>query len=1480
MEFRMWSPQMLAAPSRCCWGTGNSSSVADPPSGIIAGDFNTDGIPDLAVYSATSPYVYVLLGIGDGTFQPALPYLSGELVSGLATADFNHDGALDLVASGMTGLYLLTGAGDGTFSLSDTRPYDGGGNSLLSQVLSPVTADFNGDGIADIAVVPNALPYEVVVIAGNADGTFQQPRALHESSFNYLDTTINAASLTVADVNSDGIPDIVQMLAGESNGKSIGGLYVYLGSAESTFSAPVSLTLPLWATSAPNAIAIADLNGDGLNDIVTTIRDSASVGLTSALLKSVSSATLSNVSLGTSTQTIQASYFSGEGSGYAASASNTLTLGSLIGTYSALQYGYKNTQGNCYLGGASYPVYWDSIPCFYLHVTSATAGAPVITGTVTLNGTTPGGDPFTAGPYSVYPDGSGGGYIYIFYNYGLGDAGDYSFTMSYRGDGNFQASTSSGALVVPVRPLPTATTISGPGRLLAGNTAVITGQLTSPTFSGAYLYGPVQIYDGAVLLQEGYTWSNSLLFTAPLSTTGTHTISAKFEGALGRYNALNTAASVSNTVTIEVYDRNLQAGGTIQLSVAPDPVIDETPITLLATVTSGTPQNKGTVTFFDGTTSLGTVSLTGDHAAAGHSSGTAELRQNVGVGKHTITARYDGVASVTSTGARTNVPLTSAPHALAVATKAASDTQLTAQASAGNSRAYDIAAKVFAYGAVKPSGILTFEDSTANATIGSVTLDGADAQPSFGQSKTIGIIGEADSVVAADFNGDGVPDLAVTDAASNSVYVLLSTGKGTYGIQTDYVLTGVPVVIATADINRDGVPDIVVGTANRYINLLLGNPDGTFKSPRLLPLSFAPGRVLFGDLNGDGTTDMVVVGQAGSTSLSVLLGNGDGSFAATTTYAIPKLWSGNSATLADLNGDSVLDVLLVTNGYATYEMMGVGDGTLQPAVQLNAMNGNVIATDLNGDGFADLAFIPSDGIVGIQLGRGDGTFTPTRYYPSAMPGTNPLDDTEPSSTPLPIAVADFNGDGIPDIIIPGMILLGAGDGTFRQAPAQYEGTFSALADVNGDGFPDLIGTSQRSLDVQYGGTIASVTLNGAQLRGTGTHNVNAAFAPSQGIPYIASTSDSIQLQAYQTAASKLTLMQSSPAAGHPTYGNSVTMQVTVAPLNGNYLPTGNVVFIVDDTPQQSAILSSSGSCQAAFNNLAGGPHSVVAQYSGDSTLSPSSNSLTVTMQPAPVNISLVSSHDSIDLGKSVTFTATVQRQSGAASPAGTVTFQDGSTSLGTVPLSNGGIAAYTTSALSAGTHAVSASYSGDSNFSGSTSATMTQTVMAPDFTAVSSPSSLDIQRGQSGVASISITAIGGYSGTLNLSCANLPAEAACAFVPSSLALGGASSQNSLLTVTIAARNLAGLNSTGTHGQTFTLAAFLLGFPLLMCAGYRSRKMRLLIMSLTLIVGVSFWMSGCGSGGGTPSSPSASYSVPVTVSAGNISHTLNLTVIVQ
>jgi hypothetical protein len=331
------------------------------------------------------------------------------------------------------------------------------------------------------------------------------------------------------------------------------------------------------------------------------------------------------------------------------------------------------------------------------------------------------------------------------------------------------------------------------------------------------------------------------------------------------------------------------------------------------------------------------------------------------------------------------------------------------------------------------------------------------------------------SVAVGDLNGDGKPDLVVNNAESNSVGVLLGNGDGTFQPAVTYGSggTGVSVGIggvAIGDLNGDGKPDLAVtNVSSNSVGVLLGNGDGTFQ-PAVTYSSGGAGAasIAIGDLNGDGKLDLVVAGGNGG-NLSVLLGNGDGTFQPAITYGCG---SGTySVAIADLNGDGKPD-LVVTNFYdgVVSVLLGNGDGTFQSPVSYSSgETGGPISVaigDLNGDGHPDLV-VANDlsSSVGVLLGNGDGTFqTPVTYPSGGYAGES-------------VAIADVNGDGWPDIVVANMcisqkrdcmnsnqgsvaVLAGNGDGTF-QAPVRYGSgghvAWSvAVGDVNGDGRPDLL----------------------------------------------------------------------------------------------------------------------------------------------------------------------------------------------------------------------------------------------------------------------------------------------------------------------------------------------------------------------------------------------------------------------------------------
>jgi hypothetical protein len=161
-------------------------------------------------------------------------------------------------------------------------------------------------------------------------------------------------------------------------------------------------------------------------------------------------------------------------------------------------------------------------------------------------------------------------------------------------------------------------------------------------------------------------------------------------------------------------------------------------------------------------------------------------------------------------------------------------------------------------------------------------------------------------VAAADFNGDGKPDLAVSLNGGTTVVVLLGNGDGTFqGAKTSAGLGQSSVTVA--DLNGDGRPDLILATKyEHFLDLLLGNGDGTFQPPRTISANGGGLYVAVADVNGDGNLDLAV-GNSSTNTASIILGNGDGTFQPQRTFATDR--RPVSIVAADLNGDHQPDLV-------------------------------------------------------------------------------------------------------------------------------------------------------------------------------------------------------------------------------------------------------------------------------------------------------------------------------------------------------------------------------------------------------------------------------------------------------------------------------------------------------------------------------------------------------------------------------------------
>jgi hypothetical protein len=297
--------------------------------------------------------------------------------------------------------------------------------------------------------------------------------------------------------------------------------------------------------------------------------------------------------------------------------------------------------------------------------------------------------------------------------------------------------------------------------------------------------------------------------------------------------------------------------------------------------------------------------------------------------------------------------------------------------------------------------------------------------------------------------------------ASNAVFFPVRRSSSTVKMQSRELKPAAMEVVA-GDFNNDGRLDLALigGSQVPGVTILLGNGDGTFSDPLTYPTKVQPTSIVTGDFNADGNLDLAL-STASTETTSILLGNGDGTFRLSQTIS-------TAGTLApgDFNGDGHLD--LVFNGDGLQMALGNGDGTFKNPVQLspNCCNSyaSVVVGDFNGDGILDVASNVDRGSYGytlVFLGRGDGTFGARLESLSAFGSETAV-------------AADFNGDGKLDLVSDQffgfnfvVVLLGNGDGTLSNR-ALYPvpgGSFGlAVGDFNADGKIDIAVASNSGPD--------------------------------------------------------------------------------------------------------------------------------------------------------------------------------------------------------------------------------------------------------------------------------------------------------------------------------------------------------------------------------------------------------------------------------
>lgn len=278
-----------------------------------------------------------------------------------------------------------------------------------------------------------------------------------------------------------------------------------------------------------------------------------------------------------------------------------------------------------------------------------------------------------------------------------------------------------------------------------------------------------------------------------------------------------------------------------------------------------------------------------------------------------------------------------------------------------------------------------------------------------------------------------------------------------------------PTSIRTGDFNQDGFTDLITSNIrSNTLSILFGNGDGSFRDHVSMRACQEPRNLVVDDYNQDGRQDLAVA-CSGSDQVNILLGEGNGDFKKTALYSVHR--SPVSLASGDYNMDQQLDLAVALRNDKVRLLFGIGNGKFRmgPLYEHGDTPTSIATADLNRDGHLDLAVTnggPMSNAVSIWLGQGDGTFlAPTDYHTGKRP--------------LSVSFADFNNDGVLDLLVINgqmntiTIFLGNGDGSFedgKDSGADAGPEHGVAQDFNGDKILDvaILNIQSGSLSLLYG----------------------------------------------------------------------------------------------------------------------------------------------------------------------------------------------------------------------------------------------------------------------------------------------------------------------------------------------------------------------------------------------------------------------------
>ena len=1241
---------------------------------IILADFNRDGNTDIALgcTDGTNGGLDILLGNGDGTFNPPIAYATGDVFS-IALGDFNNDGIFDIaVTDELQGnITIFTGVGDGTFTtagptITITSPLQAHGIAV---------GDFNGDGNDDIAYaitssVSGSKLSDLYVALGNGAGGFGVPTLVAQNIGEFL---------VAGDANADNIPDLVSTtITKPGTGTPFVGnsLFVLIGNGNGTFKSPVT-----YVSDVPSDPHFVDVNGDGIPDIIAGGSTGALVYLGNgdgtfqpyqeptiggfALTYAVNAGDYNNDGnadlIGTDTGTPRAAVALSQ----VQQTSNASALTSVsvfpLGT-GVHQVDASYSGDSIYLVSLSstVPLTAEPVPttlALTVSPTSGTLSGQAVTLTATLS-------PYTVGPPTTTTDGE----TIIFYNGGtsLGTGtlnkgvatlvtsslpvGPEPLQASFAGDANYKASSST-VLIVTISSIMVTSSL---------NPSVYLQPVTFTATFVAGKSGTVSFMDGATLLGTSSVGGTTSTLTTSSLSTGSHDITAIYD-------------SSTSPVLVQVVNK---ATPVVTVTTSGPSNFGDT-VTIKASVPSGV---TGTITFANGTTTLGSGTI---------SSGAVTITTaTLPAGSDTITATYSGDTNYTQATGSAVQTVGKLTPTITVTTSGPSTygapVQITASLPTGATGTITFTSGGLTLGSGSiASGSVTITSSTLPGGTDTITASyGGDTNYNSATGTAQQTVSKLSTTVtlASSLNPSTVDQSVMfTATVPNGIAgtVTFTSGTTTIGTQT---ITGKTAAVTTSSLPAGSDPITATYNGNTNYNSATASLTQTVNkaTPTVTvttsgPSSYGAPVKITATVPSDATGTIIM------TSGGVTLGSGSVTAGAVsiTTTVLPV---GTDTITASYGGDSNYNSAKGSTTEAVTKASPVL--TLTSSINPSVVSQSVIFT-------ATLPATASGSVTFKSGATALGTASIVNGIAAVTTSTLPI-----GSDPISAAYAGDTNNNATTASITQIVNKAAPTvSVTTSGPSTYGGSVTITTTLP----PGTTGT----VTVTSGGT----TLGTGTINSGGTVTITTTSLPVGTDPIVASYGGDTNNNP-ATGTTSQTVGKDTPvlpipvvSSTSPIVGTPVTITETVPPG-----VSGPVTFSDGSNPIGTAPIVG-GVATITVSNLPLGANPITASTPGDANNNPATSpAVSVTVGKTAPEITLTSSANPSTVGQSVTFTATAP--TGAT---GTITFLDGATAIGTGNLINGQ-ATLTTSSLTTGSHTITASYSGDAKNSAGVSDPLTQYV--------------------------------------------------------------------------------------------------------------------------------------------------------------------------